>query len=64
MMSILNQMITIRNDPRYDERDKGKPIIGNVVSLRIPTLSYGETCMYTLPCEMEGSQAPLQLYTV
>ena len=35
MMSILNQMITIRNDPRYDERDKGKPIVGNVVSLRI-----------------------------
>ena len=35
LMSIVNQMITVHSDPRYDERDEGNPIIGNLVRSRI-----------------------------
>ena len=28
-MSIVNEIIVIHSDPRYDERDAGNPIIGN-----------------------------------
>ena len=33
--SIVNQMIVIHSDPRYDERDRGNPIIGNRVRSRL-----------------------------
>ena len=35
IMSIVNQMIIIHHYPRYDERDSGNPIIGNLVRNKI-----------------------------
>ena len=35
IMSIVNQMIIIHHYPRYDERDRGNPIIGNLVRSKI-----------------------------
>ena len=35
IMNIINQMILIHNYPRYDERDRGNPIIGNLVRSNI-----------------------------
>ena len=35
VMNIINQIIVIHNDPRYDEQDQGNPIIGNLVRIGI-----------------------------
>ena len=35
ILSIINQMILIHYYPRYDEQDRGNPIIGNLVRSKI-----------------------------
>ena len=42
VINLVNEMILIHVDPRYDERDKGNPIIGNLVR----SIAYSNTKAY------------------
>ena len=53
IFSIVNQMIIIHHYPRYDERDEGNPIIGNLVRSRI--LQCGESNMCTVYWSLFGT---------
>ena len=41
ILNIINQMIFIHHFPRYDQRDKGNPIIGNLVRSKVHWSSLG-----------------------